>query len=31
MKLKFKVPYVLLFLYVVLFTALAVNPYDRTV
>lgn len=26
-----KIPYVLLFLYVVLFTALAVNPYDRTV
>ena len=31
MKFEFKIPYVLLFLYVVLFTALAVNPYDRTV
>lgn len=31
MKFDFKVPHVLLFLYVVLFTALAVNPYDRTV
>jgi len=31
MKFNIKIPYILLFIYIVLFTALAVNPYDRGV